>query len=76
MCNNIWEIESDDVSEVKLYKINFSNDQPVEAKPATEELEDDGHAAMIDELKQVNLGTEEDPRPTFISSLLPKDQVE
>ncbi|XP_028551816.1 uncharacterized protein LOC110108077 [Dendrobium catenatum] len=30
----------------------------------------------MDELKEVNLETEEDPRPTFISSLIPKEQIE
>ena len=30
----------------------------------------------MDELKEINLGTEDDPRPTFISVLLPNDRVE
>ncbi|PKU60192.1 RNA-directed DNA polymerase [Dendrobium catenatum] len=48
----------------------------MEAEPAPEELEDGEQAATMDELKEVNLGTEEDPRPTFISSLLPEEQIE
>ncbi|KAI0492320.1 hypothetical protein KFK09_026591 [Dendrobium nobile] len=70
------EIESvDDVVE-EIYEADDYDEHPIEAEPAPEELEDSGQAATIDELKEVNLGTEGDPRPTFISSLLPEDQIE
>ncbi|PKU68993.1 hypothetical protein MA16_Dca002261 [Dendrobium catenatum] len=67
------EIESEDDVAEETYEADDYDEQPVEAEPAPEELEDGGQAATMDELKEVNLGTEEDPRPTFISSLLPKD---
>jgi hypothetical protein len=40
-----------------------------EAAPAPQQLED-GRQLTTDELVEVNLGTEEEPRPTFVSSAL------
>ncbi|XP_028547560.1 uncharacterized protein LOC114578513, partial [Dendrobium catenatum] len=73
------EVKLDDSDDEEIYEVDTYDDQPVEAKPAPEEpeeLEDGGQTATMDELKEVNLGTEEDPRPTFISSLLSEDQAE
>ncbi|PKU62441.1 hypothetical protein MA16_Dca027976 [Dendrobium catenatum] len=67
-CGKIKADDDDD----EIYEANAYDDKPVEAEPAPEELEDGGQAATMDELKEVNLGTEEDSRPTFISSLLQK----
>ncbi|XP_020596966.1 uncharacterized protein LOC110036780, partial [Phalaenopsis equestris] len=48
-----------------------STDQLVEDAPPEFEEE---IKSTIDELKEVNLGTEEHPRPTFISSLLDNEE--
>jgi hypothetical protein len=45
------------------------------ATPAPQELEDGGHPT-IDELVELNLGTEEDPRPTFVSATLTEEERE
>jgi hypothetical protein len=37
---------------------------------------DDGGQATVDELIEINLGTEDDPRPTFISASLSKEEQE
>ena len=42
-------------------------EEDVEAAPLSLE---DGGQSTVDELKEVNLGTTEDPRPTFISAQL------
>ncbi|XP_074296967.1 uncharacterized protein LOC141627634 [Silene latifolia] len=49
--------------------------EEVEADEAPETLEDGGQSTM-DELKELNLGTTEDPRPIYISSLLTKEEQE
>ncbi|XP_070041508.1 uncharacterized protein [Nicotiana tomentosiformis] len=58
------------------YHISFNDGDPQEdkdAKDAPPELEE-GVKAMIDALKEVNLGTDEEPRPTYISALLAIDE--
>ena len=37
---------------------------------------EDGVQAIVDELKEINLGTTEEPRPTFISALLTPEEEE
>ena len=49
-----------------------SGDEVDDAPPALE----DGGQATVDELKEVNLGTPEDPRPTFVSTLLTPEEEE
>ena len=45
------------------------------AKEAPKELDDSTTQNTIDELKEINLGSEENPRPTFISmSLSPENE--
>ncbi|XP_070039747.1 uncharacterized protein [Nicotiana tomentosiformis] len=64
----------DDVS--SCYHISFHDGDPQEdedAKDAPLELEE-GVKAMIDNLKEVNLGTDEEPRPTYLSALLEVDE--
>ena len=48
-----------------------SDDEPNEAPRAIE----DGGQATVDDLKELNLGTNEEPRPIYVSSLLtPKEE--
>ncbi|XP_070039572.1 uncharacterized protein [Nicotiana tomentosiformis] len=57
------------------YHISFNDGDPQEdkdAKDAPPELEE-GVKATIDALKEVNLGTNEEPRPTYLSALLAID---
>ena len=37
---------------------------------------EDGVQAIVDELKEINLGTTKEPRPTFISALLTPEEEE
>ena len=54
-----------------MYDESEDTDQFIMAqiRPAPPELEDGGHAT-VDDLIEVNLGTPENPRSTFISSHL------
>ena len=58
-------IEEDTLSDAKA-----TNEEVDEAAPALE----DGVQATVDELKEINLGTIEEPRPTFISLLLTPEE--
>ncbi|XP_074301299.1 uncharacterized protein LOC141632675 [Silene latifolia] len=49
--------------------------EEVEADEAPETLEDGGQST-VDELKELNLGTTEDPRPIYVSALLTKQEEE
>ncbi|XP_074277348.1 uncharacterized protein LOC141600984 [Silene latifolia] len=49
--------------------------EEVEADEAPETLEDGGQST-VDELKELNLGTIEDPRPIYVSALLTKEEEE
>ncbi|XP_074278402.1 uncharacterized protein LOC141601993 [Silene latifolia] len=49
--------------------------EEVEADEAPETLEDGGQST-VDELKELNLGTTEDPRPIYVSALLTKEEEE
>ncbi|XP_074300530.1 uncharacterized protein LOC141631807 [Silene latifolia] len=49
--------------------------EEVEADEAPETLEDGGQST-VDELKELNLGTIEDPRPIYVSTLLTKEEEE
>ncbi|XP_070015817.1 uncharacterized protein [Nicotiana sylvestris] len=64
----------DDVS--PCYHISFDDGDPQEDEVANDvppELEE-GVKATIDALKEVNLGTDEEPRPTYLSALLEVDE--
>ena len=52
------------------FESNASNDEPNEAPRAIE----DGGQATVDELKELNLGTNEEPRPIYMSSLLTSEK--
>ncbi|CAN1221816.1 hypothetical protein LINGRAPRIM_LOCUS402 [Linum grandiflorum] len=45
------------------------DDFPEEGKESVE-VEDTEHMALPDVLEEINFGTEDDPRPTFISAML------
>ena len=47
----------------------------LDAAPAPQQIEDGGQLT-IDELVEINLGTEEDPRPTFVSASLTPEERE
>ncbi|XP_074299903.1 uncharacterized protein LOC141631081 [Silene latifolia] len=51
------------------------DNEEVEADEAPKTLEDGGQST-VDELKELNLGTTEDPRPIYISALLTKEEQE
>ncbi|GKV21559.1 hypothetical protein SLEP1_g31529 [Rubroshorea leprosula] len=59
-------VESNHVSIEKIPDSDSSNEEP---NPAPKAFEDGGQATT-DELKQRNLGIEDDPRPIFLSALL------
>nr|GMC46575.1 uncharacterized protein LOC109150426 [Ipomoea batatas] len=74
---------SDDVvppqgKEASSFRITLCDETPIEREDAEEapyELEE-GVRAAIDELEEVNLGTPENPRPIFISTLLSNEDEE
>ena len=52
-------------------ELDALDDEPNEAPQAIE----DGGQATVDELKELNVGTDEEPRPIYVSSLLmPKEE--
>ena len=60
-------VEEDTLSDVE------TTNEEVDEAPLTLE---DGVQATVDELKEINLGTTEEPRPTFISALLTPEEEE
>ena len=60
------------VEEDTLLDAEATNEEVDEAPPALE----DGVQATVDELKEINLGTTKEPRPTFISALLTPEEEE
>ncbi|XP_070011076.1 uncharacterized protein [Nicotiana sylvestris] len=65
---------AEDVS--SCYHISFNDGDPQEdedAKDAPPELEE-GVKTTVDALKEVNLGTDEEPRPTYLSVFLQADE--
>ena len=57
------------------FEQSSTKDNSQEVEPAPPELEDGGQAT-VDDLIEVNLGTEDDPRLTFISASLTKEEQE
>ena len=55
--------------------IHAEEEEIIETTIAPQEVEDGGQPT-IDELVQINLGTEEDPRPTFVSATLTLEERE
>ena len=60
------------VEEDTLSYAEATNEEIDEAPPALE----DGVQVTVDELKEINLGTTKEPRPTFISALLTPEEEE
>ena len=60
------------VEDDTLSNAEATNEEVDEALPSLE----DGGQATVDELKEINLGTAEEPQPTFISALLTPEEVE
>ena len=60
------------VEEDTLSDVETTNEKVDEAPLALE----DGVQAIVNELKEINLGTTEEPRPTFISALLTPEEEE
>ena len=63
-------------AKMKIISSNHISVEKVEEVPQLEDAQEapasfeEGNQGTIDELKQVNLGTEQDPRPIFISAYL------
>ncbi|KAH0720373.1 hypothetical protein KY285_005175 [Solanum tuberosum] len=58
------------------YHISFNDGEPQEdedAKDAPPELEE-GVKVTVDALKEINLGTDEDPKPTYVNASLASDE--
>ena len=52
------------------FESDASDDEPNEAPRVIE----DGGQATVDELRELNLGTSEEPRPIYVSSLLTPEE--
>ena len=65
-----------------MFHITVEEDTLSDAEATNEEVDEaplaleDGVQATVDELKEINLGTTEEPRPTFISALLTPEEEE
>lgn len=70
------EIETEIEDEDDLYKVFLTSDGEIKEKLALKKLENSGQTTMMDKLKEIDLGTEEDLRPTFNSALLLYEKVE
>ena len=60
------------VEEDTLSAVEATNEEVDEAPPALE----DGVQTTVNKLKEINLGTTEEPQPTFISALLTPEEEE
>ncbi|XP_038717270.1 uncharacterized protein LOC120010560 [Tripterygium wilfordii] len=67
---SVNHITIEEVTEKEFSSDSSSDEEPISA-PSTLE---DGGQATVDELKEINLGTEADPRPTFVSALLSPEE--
>jgi hypothetical protein len=56
-------------------KMNVEQDEVLGAAPAPQQLED-GAQLTVDELVEINLGTDDDPRPTFVSATVTLEERE
>ncbi|GKV49781.1 hypothetical protein SLEP1_g56513 [Rubroshorea leprosula] len=66
---SVEEQKAAESNHVSIEKISDSDSSDEEPNPAPEAFEEGGQATT-DELKQWNLGTEDDPRPIFLSASL------
>ena len=78
--NSNYHEEINDESSCSSHHITIN--EKAESDLSDDEIDDaplaleDGVQATVDELKEVNLGTSEDPRPTFVSTLLTPEEEE
>ena len=73
--------EEENLEEIEIFSSNHVSVNEVDAKSQEEDAEEasssfeEGNQATIDELKEVNIGTDEDPRPIFVNACLsPKEE--
>lgn len=52
-----------------------ADDLEIQIQPAPPRLED-GTEATVDDLKEINLGSPEDPKPVFVSALMPDEEMQ
>jgi hypothetical protein len=57
------------------YEVNMTSTKPLDATEAPSQIED-GNQPTVDELEEINIGTDDDPRPIFISKHLSKESKE
>lgn len=67
-------VAEEDSSSGEEIEVETPPSKEEEVRPAPPEFEEGGQAT-VDELREVNLGTDEDPRPTFKSASLPEDEA-
>ncbi|KAI5347392.1 hypothetical protein L3X38_015271 [Prunus dulcis] len=71
--------KNDNPTENEEHEIRTPDNEPVEfidnVQPAPSQIEDGGQAT-VDELQEINLGTDEEPRPIFVSALLTPNELE
>lgn len=58
-----------EVLEAMTHDLEIDADEVVDATPTPKQLRDGGHT-NVDVLVEINLGTDEDPKPTYVSALL------
>lgn len=68
-------VEIPQESEVQNSDFEGTSQEVAEVEPAPPQFEEGGQAT-VDDLFKVNLGTEEDRRPTFISANMPAEERE
>uniref|UniRef100_A0A803L3S7 Integrase catalytic domain-containing protein n=1 Tax=Chenopodium quinoa TaxID=63459 RepID=A0A803L3S7_CHEQI len=72
--DHVIEVHKEIVSTNHVTAEEVSNpDEEIETDEAPKTLEDGGQAT-VDELKELNLGTLEDPRPMYISALITQEE--
>lgn len=66
-------------TENEEHEIRIPDNEPLEfidnIQPAPSQIEDGGQAT-VDELQEVNLGTNDEPKPIFVSALLTPNELE
>ena len=72
--------EEENLEEIEIFSSNHVSVNEVDAKSQEEDAEEasssfeEGNQATIDELKEVNIGTDEDPRPIFVNACLSPEE--
>ena len=50
------------------YEVHMTSAEPLDATEASPQMKD-GNQPTVDELEEINIGTDDDPRPIFISNI-------